>query len=423
MQDGSKINYDPLNFMRDLWAFRPYRLLFSAGFLSELGTYVSEVALLLRIYELVGEQKQYIGITQGIFLILMILGTLLGGVFGEGKAKNQILVFCELARIPILLAMLTFSSSAWVLILGNGLVAFFSGAFNPTRQALMNEMLPPGLVHRANSLFSMSFAFLHALGPILGGLLYGSFQGIAPILLFDLATYFVGVALLIRLFLSTPHASVLAAEPAPSTSFLEDLQAGFELVRVRADFRWLMLRCVMASSALGIVMPLLLPMTTEVLHLPASQYGLLLGSFGLGGAVGSLVLPGVCRKLKVEALLRLLVLGEAFSLVAWAALAIPLLSFPLAFVYGAFLFARITSQLNFVSRKLPPEFNARANSLLDLAMVLPSVLGAGIVALAGEQLDTAELLQWTAVSFSAAVWLSCFLEFQQAQKRGCPPTR
>ncbi len=59
--------------------------------------------------------------------------------------------------------MLAFSDSVWGLILGNGLVAFFSGAFNPTRQALTNELLPPPLIPRANSVLSMSFAFIHAL--------------------------------------------------------------------------------------------------------------------------------------------------------------------------------------------------------------------------------------------------------------------
>ena len=49
--------------MRQLWDIKAYRLLFFAGFLSELGTYISEVAILLRIFELVGQQKQFLGMT------------------------------------------------------------------------------------------------------------------------------------------------------------------------------------------------------------------------------------------------------------------------------------------------------------------------------------------------------------------------
>jgi MFS family permease len=400
--------------MRELWASRPYRLLFLAGFLSELGTYISEVALLMRIFELVEHQKQYLGITQGIFLVLMILGTLCGGVFGEGRGKTKILIACECARIPLLVAMLAFKGSPWVLIWGNGLVAFFSGAFNPTRQALMNEILPGELLPRANAVFSSSFAFLHAIGPVLGALFYGTVQSLSPILMMDLATYFIGVALLLRLPLAPPLSVKLTQKQ--DSGFFEDLRAGWSLIGTNAGFAWMILRCIIASSALGIVIPLLLPMTTEVLHLPESAYGLLLGIFGFGGAIGSLVMSRYFEKFAAEAVLRPLVAGEAASLLLWALNTIPWVSFLLAFFYGGCLFARIASQLNFVSFKLPGAFNARANALLDLAMVVPNVAGAGVVALTGSSLGSARMLQATAVLLCAGIFASYLAEGRKAPK-------
>ncbi len=417
--------------MRELLASRPYRLLFLAGFLSELGTYISEVAILMRIFELAGQQKQYLGITQGIFLLLMVLGTLLGGVFGEGRAKKQILLGCELARIPVLAAMLAFSSSLWVLIMGNALVAFFSGAFNPTRQALMNELLPGHLLPKANALFSTSFAFLHAAGPILGALFFATTHSLTPILQLDLATYVVGIVLLTRLALpplqtapvgpsrAASESSQAAADSLQAASksphapgFFEDFRAGFALLRQRPDFLWIAARCVLASTALGIVIPLLLPMTTEVLRLPDSAYGLLLGAFGLGGALGSLVLAGKLSAYSVERVLRWLVAGEAVCLLVWALCLVPAFSFLMAFAYGALLFARITSQLNFVSLKLPPAFNARANALFDLGMVVPNMAGAGLVACAGANLNTARFLWITGISLCTGILLTWGLEWR-----------
>ncbi|MEI6872002.1 MAG: MFS transporter, partial [Verrucomicrobiota bacterium] len=394
-----------------LWASRPYRLLFLAGFLSELGTFISETAILMRIYELVGHQKQYLGITQGIFLLMMILGTLLGGVFGERQAKRQILLGCEIARIPILLTMVAFTNSPWVLIICNGWVAFYSGAFNPTRQALMNALLPKTLLPKANSVFSMSFAFLHAVGPVLGGLLYGYAQSLSPVLFLDLATYCVGIALLLKLSNPTPPP---ASQPlqASESSFFNDLKAGFQLVCERPEFFWIISRCILASVALGIVIPLLLPMTTEVLLLPESSYGYLLGTFGLGGAVGSLFLPRVLNKFTVENVLRGVVLCEGLTLWLWATTALPALSFPFAFGYGALLFARITTQLNFVSIRLPDAFNARANALFDLAMVVPNVAGAGIVGFAGATLKTEQFLKGTAIIVCISVAVSYALEWR-----------
>jgi MFS family permease len=399
--------------MRQLWDIKAYRLLFFAGFLSELGTYISEVAILLRIFELVGQQKQFLGMTQAVFLLFMIFGTLMGGVWGERNSKHKILMLCEVARIPVLSAMLVWDTSPWVLILGNGGVAFFSGMFNPTRQALMNQILPSTLIAPANSLFSVSFAFLHAFGPIAGALLYASIGHLSPILLFDLATYFVGLGLLAKLLLihtQQPPPPI----PAPAhAGFLQDLRDAFALVRSHPQFSWILLRCTLASTALGIVIPLMLPFTTEILQLQPSSYGLLLGVFGIGGAVGSLLIPAALRRFSVETALRLLTLGEGVSLLIWTSLTNTPLAFGFAFAYGALLFARITCQLDFVSLRLPQGFNARANSFLDLAMVIPNVLGAVVVAAAGAQLNTGLLLRGSALTFIALVLIICGLELSK----------
>jgi predicted MFS family arabinose efflux permease len=308
----------------------------------------------------------------------------------------------------ILLAMLMFASSPWVLILGNGLVGFFSGAFNPTRQALMNQLLPEDLLPQANALFSSSFAFLHAAGPVLGAACYGSMQRLTPILLFDLATYVLGIGILSGLL--RLEAGSAAASGGAEQGFFEELAAGVSLLGQYSDFRWIIARCVVASSALGIVLPLLLPMTTEVLRLPEAYYGFLLGVFGLGGAIGSMVTPRYLRSFSVEGVLRGCLVGEGVSLLFWALNTTPWVSFTLAFLYGTFLFSRITSQLNFVSFRLPGAFNARANALLDLAMVVPNVLGAGVVAVVGGGFGTGVLLEATAVLLCVGVAVSCLLE-------------
>jgi MFS family permease len=400
--------------MRDLWASRPYRILFLAGFLSELGTFISEVAILMRIFELVGHQKQYLGITQGIFLIFMIAGTLLGGVFGEGNAKHRILLTCEIARVPILVTMLVSADSAWVLIIGNGLVAFFSGAFNPTRQALMNELLPGELLPRANSVFAVSFAFLHAIGPVVGAVFYASAQKLSPVLLLDLGTYFLGIILLLKIS-SRPSGATSVGQSG--SNFWEDLRAGLLLLRQRVDFFWTVVRCVLASTALGIVIPMLLPVATEVLGLPDAAYGQLLGVFGFGGAFGSLIFPKMLSAFSVQKTLRFLAVAEGVCLLLWASTSKPTLSFALAFLYGALLFARITSQLNFVSLMLPPGFNARANAFLDLAMVVPNVFGAGIVGVFGATLDTTRFLIGTSLCLCVGVLVACALEWWQLHGR------
>jgi MFS family permease len=397
--------------VRELWNVRAFRWLFLAGLLSELGTFVSEVAIFMRIFELAAEQKHYLGITQGLFLLFMIAGTVLGGVFGEGAVKRRVLITCEVARVPALLAMLAGTSSLWTLILGNGVVAFFSGAFNPTRQALTNEILPAHLLPRANGIFSVAFALLHAVGPLVGGVLYGIVHDLSPILLFDLGTYFVGIGLLLKVRTVRAPAASSAARVHPS--FWDELRGGLQLVARYPEFRAVVLRCFIASSVLGIAIPLLLPLVTEILRLPEWGYGVLLGVFGAGGIAGGLLAPFALRTVSVARLLKLLFFAECLSFLAWTLLRVPFGSFALAFVYGAILFARIASQLTFVSFEIPRQFNARANSLVDLSMVVPNVAGAACVALLGSRVDTPALLVGTAAAFACVAFALSALELRK----------
>ncbi|MGZ3693888.1 MAG: MFS transporter [Bdellovibrionota bacterium] len=377
--------------MQALWNNKTFRKLFLAGLLSEFGTFVSEVAIMMRIFELAHGQIRYLGITQGIFLLSMILGTILGGVFGERGSKKKILLLCELARIPVIGLMLFGTNSIWILIAGNGVIAFFSGAFNPTRQALINETVPRELLPKANSIFSTTFALLHAAGPLASGLLFSFLGKISPILLFDLATYFVGISFLLRI---PAH---VAKENAPEPNFIAELLEGMGQVKTMPAFFWLLLRSAVASAALGLVLPLLLPMATEVLRLPAYSYGFLICAFGSGGALGGLILPKLLQRFSLETQVKSLFFAECFALLVWASLAVPVLSFVLAFIYGATIFGRIAGQLNFISALLPPTLNSRANALVDLSMVVPNVLGSLVLVIAGPSIDTFSFLHYTGV--------------------------
>jgi MFS family permease len=396
--------------MLELWRIKPYRFLFLAGLLSEFGTFVSEVAILMRIFELAQGKIQYLGLTQMVFLLSMILGTLLGGMLGEGKNKVRVLIACEAIRVPIILLMLLGSSSIWILIAGNGAIAFFSGIFNPTRQALINEILPSRLVSKANGISSTTFAFLHAAGPLVGGTFFGLLGNLSPFLLFDLSTYAIGIFLLFSLLFLPAKKS---AEKSEHSDFWLDLKDSFNLLANNRDFFWLIIRGALASLALGFLIPLILPLNSEVLHLPRFAFGLLLGTFGLGGAFGGIFFSKT-HKISIERLLRIFLVAESFALAGWTLSTTPLWAFPMAFIYGALIFGRIAGQLNFISHRLPKNFNARANSFVDLSMIVPNVLGSLILAILGAHFSTTFFLRSTAIGFVGFAVVIYLLERKKA---------
>lgn len=112
-----------------------FRRLYISGSTSELGSFVTETVIMLFIFKITDNNKESIGILRSSFLIFLTLGSLIGGPLGEFINRKKILIWCEILRIPLILSLAFIQSVPWI-IATNSLVAFFTGIFRPSRQAL-----------------------------------------------------------------------------------------------------------------------------------------------------------------------------------------------------------------------------------------------------------------------------------------------
>ncbi len=370
-----------------------YRKLYIAAFTSELGLFVSETALLLHVFDLSGEKKSVLGLSRLSFLIFLIAGNLMGGILGAKNNRKHILMFCEFIRIPIL-ALILFTQNPYFIILLSSLKSFFSGIFNPNRQTLVNEIVPMEDIEKANGLFGMTNATLMVIGPLFGAFLYTHLGGVKEIILFDLSTYMLGIYLLSKIRYNV-------AFEAPLSKFvrLRDFQDTFRQVKNRHDLRALFFNSATAGLCIGILIPLLIPFTKEVLGQGKEQYGLLMGLFGIGGMIGGLSSKKM-RDLIGAGRILLLTLGlECVCYILFSLNTNFYIATAIFFVWGILVFNRITNQLNYLSKSVETNNLPKMISLLDLSFTVPSMLGAIFLIFFADRFQVDKIFLTTAIFF------------------------
>lgn len=374
--------------------FPNYSRLYWAGLSSELGSFITETVLMLFIFKIGNQDKSLMGITRVVFLVSLTIGGILGGPLGERFNRKKVLIWCEILRIPMVISLFFFQT-VWMIVLADGFIAFFTGIFRPSRQALVNDLIPPDNIKAANSLFGATFAILHLAGPLIGAFVFSIYQSIDEVIIFDFLTYIVGIYLLSRIKYTRPKVPIQEGK----IKLFTDITAGFSYVRKRLDLVSVFLNSAIAGLCIGILIPLMLPFINDVLKLGDREYGYMMALFGIGGVASSYISHYLGPKLHTGKLVVAMVCSEPFLFYFWINSTSLPLSLGLFFIWGVIVFTRITSQLNYISETVETNFLSRIHSLLELSFVTPAIIGGLIVTIVGDKLPTYQLLYYTSISF------------------------
>lgn len=388
--------------------------LYLAGLTSELGSFVTDTAMMLFVFALSNHDKTYLGISRALFLFCFTLGSLLGGPLGMRFNKRNLLIFSEVMRIPLILSLMFFHGIYFVMIT-NALIGLFTGIYNPSRQALINEIVPEEDIKDANSLFGTTMAVLHLGGPFIGATLYSYSQGVFHVLSFDLLTYILGIILLYKINFTYELAhKTKSAVAKKATSMLEDFTEGYRYVRSRADLSAMLLFTLMVGLCIGMLVPLLYPFVVEVLKKGEQQYGINISLFGLGGIVGGWLSSSLNRRFSSARLFLMGIIAEAVIMPIWIRTSNFNLNCFVIFCWGIMVFIRIPSQLNYISANVPKQYMTRVYSFLDLVFVVPNISAGIIVALIGNKLSTFDILNYTSILFILLVGVGLFTKGTRA---------
>jgi MFS family permease len=280
-----------------------FRRLATAYTINELGNWVGDVALAVLVFDRTGSALA----TAALFLALRFLPALLGPLLTsriEVYDARRVLPTIHLAEGLIFLVLAwvaTHFSLPAVLAVGalDGALAIAASALS--RGATASLLLADDALRRGNAILNMGFSIGGALGPALAGILVSTL-GPSAALLVDAGTF--GV---VALILATARG--VRIERSDEASWAARLRSGLSDAWKRPAVRRLLVAQAFALIFFTLVIPIEVVYAKRSLHAGDAGYGALLGSWGAGMVLGSIVfaVAGRLRILLVIAISTLLI--------------------------------------------------------------------------------------------------------------------
>jgi MFS family permease len=186
----------------DLAPFRQsadFRLLWAGYLTTNLGSQLTLVAVAYEIFRLTGSSLD-VGLVSLAQLGPLLLGSLGGGAVADHFDRRRLLVAAQLllcsTSVGLALNAVSGHPAVWPLFACSAVAAGFNGIDNPTRSALVVELLGTRLLVQANAAWQVLYQTAQIAGPAAAGLLIGR-VGVAPVFFVDVATYAVSTTSLL----------------------------------------------------------------------------------------------------------------------------------------------------------------------------------------------------------------------------------
>lgn len=290
----SEKNLNRIRALRPL-ASRDYRLLFAAVGIEVFGTGMWTIVMVFQVLALDDSPLALSAVATGMSLGLFAF-SILGGVVADRFSKRRIIITVQGCTAAVMTVVAVLSLTETIELWHVGVASFAMGAgsafFYPAYSAYLPQVLPPEQLLAANGLEgALRPSMGQGLGPALGGIVVGMFfPAIGAVIV--AASY--AIAYILTLFLSRRDELTTVTSPEQHTSVWGDLRAGVNYV---VHARWLLWTLVFGSSLALIIqgpIEVLLPFITRDRFEDAeSTFGFLLAAFGIGGAIGSLVVSSL----------------------------------------------------------------------------------------------------------------------------------
>ncbi len=256
---------------------RDFRYLWVGNFLSNVGTWMQNIALGWLVLQLTNSAF-WLGVVSFASSVPLVVFTLLGGVIADHVDKRKMLIRTQAVMMSaaFLLAALTYTNRVTVgQIMALALLTGVASAMAaPSQQALLPQLVPRRILSNAVGLNSAQFNMSRVLGPTVGGFAMAWFGASGNFFLNGLSF----VAVIIALWqMHYPAQSAI-----PEGSLWTRMEEGFRYVFGDARTSSLVL-LVCAGGLLGVPYLSFIPyFARDILQRDARGLGLLMAGSGLG---------------------------------------------------------------------------------------------------------------------------------------------
>ena len=256
---------------------RDFRLLFTSGLVSGLGSMITYVALPYQVKEITGSYLA-VGLMGAAELIPLIVFGLYGGVLADYVDRRKLILIGESTALGLSIILLINSQldnpRLWVLYLVGGTFAGVNGLRGPSMAAVIPRIVSHDDLPAASAIMGLRYQIPVIAGPAIGGIII-SIWGVTPAFLIDVISYALSLVLLLQ----------VSRMPRSEKATTPSIGALFEGVKYASSRQDLMGTYLIDLAAMFFAMPTaLFPFWADQLNSPQS-----LGFLYSAGTVGALL--------------------------------------------------------------------------------------------------------------------------------------
>ena len=273
-----------------------FRRFFAAAVVSNAGSWMQSVAVPFTVFEITNS-KTWLGISAFTGMFVGMLANAPGGMLADRYARRKVLIATQTIQMfsAVSLLLLWFYGQPTIAALMPLLViGSIGGGLNmPVWQSFIPSLVPRAEVSAAIRLNSMQFAVARAVGPVLGAVTLKSFGASACF-----AVNAVSFLVIIAVLLVVPEGEIPMAPRLPLmlSRVFADIGDGWRYMMARPGLRYAPI-AVFVNAAFGFGLTTLAPaIARDQLGRSADDNGVLVGAFGLGGAIGVVLIGMAARR-------------------------------------------------------------------------------------------------------------------------------
>ncbi|HEY9287711.1 MAG TPA: MFS transporter [Candidatus Dormibacteraeota bacterium] len=305
---------------------------------------------------------------------------LIAGPVVDRFNRQRVMIIADMAR-AVLMVTIPFVAVRWLpgAFIAIMLAATASTFFNPAKQAILPNLVPPRHLVKANTLITSSERLMELLGYSLAGIIAAAISW-APLFLIDAGTYLFSAVTL----LGVPDKSHTREQK--HLRIVDDIVAGMRFIGQQLSLRATMILTTFSAIFMGMTYPTLVVLAYRPLNAGAAGYGLLEAAIGAGAAIGALTVPHLLRSYRAGSLIVFGIAGIGagyFGAGLFRNFSIALL---LLFLCGAASAIYLVPLISFTQREAPDYIRGRVMSSRFLLAQAGLLIG---MALAGPLTDRA----------------------------------
>jgi len=368
-------------------SIRDYKLLWWGMVVSNIGTWMQMVAQGFLVYQLT-HSPFALGLVGFVRAVPVFGFSLFAGVLADRVDRRKLLIVTQSLAGVLALVLGVLASTGVIRVWMIMVLAFLSASVmsfdNPTRQALIPDIVGKEYIANAVALNSAAFNGTGVLGPSLAGVALG-IVGVSACFYINAFSF---IAVIIALFMmsSVPNRS------QSKRSMWANLRDGFTYVRGNRLVSALLVQ-VALIGLLGRPYTQLMPaVQRDVLHVGAGGLGTLMAFSGLGALIGALAVARLSDFEHRGLLLIIAIGGMSVALIAFSYSRVFVASLLLLVIVGCGATIAMSTTNTMIQLSVPDELRGRVMSMYTMIMMGGMPLGAMVLGSVASGIGVAETL-------------------------------